>query len=451
MIDTPLVAFDSVGGVGVMFEGAIRRPGRLILPVVFVAACAACASPTRSIAHSFADSACTRGTVISVPPSWLSGAGPIATEMLPDGTTLVVASTGYPSAYALADAFTSGCAPDRAFGRDGVEPLTLGGQDFSIDAAVAAPGGGILLAGSTTKGSLVARLDASGSLDPTFGSGGWTALPWPGSVYAIAETPSGDIVLGGTEGAGAGVTAWVGELNADGGIVSAFGSGGRSPVPVHRDDSVITRVWAEPDGDIFALVPGGLMGCWGISISAFTSSGSPVPSFQSNFTAAMRRVSPSGVFVGDVVVRPTDFLLLGTEQSRCVLPPIRPARGRVVAFQLNGKLEPRFAANGQASFSSPMAQNVWALPRNNGGFVMAAEPAFPESKATQLSLFDFSADGTIDHAFGNHGLAKLQLPYPNGSFPAFIVPITFATNGQVSALVTSTSTGRALRLIQLPY
>jgi hypothetical protein len=433
-----------------MFEGAIRRPSRLILPLVFVAACASCASPTRSVAHSFADSACTRGTDISVPQSWL-GSGPISTELLPDGTALVVASTGYPSSYALADAFTSDCAPDRAFGRHGVERLTLGGQDFSIDAAVPAQGGGTLLAGSTTKGSLVARLDASGSLDPTFGSGGWTALPWPGSVYAIAETPSGDIVLGGTEGGGAGVKAWIGEVNADGGIVSQFGSGGRSPVPVHRDDSVITRVWAEPDGDIFALVPGGLMGCWGISISAFTSSGSPVPSFQSNFTAAMRRVSPSGIFVGDVVVRPTDFLLLGTEQSTCVLHPSRTAQGRVVAFQLDGKLDPRFAASGQATFSSPMAQSVWALPRNNGGFVMAAQPAFPQSKATQLSFLDFSAGGTIDHAFGSHGVAEVQLPYVSQSLLAAFVPITLATNGQVTALVTSAATGRALRLTQVPY
>jgi hypothetical protein len=438
-----------------MFESARRSPGRLILSLAFTAAaCAACASPTRQVAHSFADSACTGGTgrVISVPQSWLAGGGPVATEMLPDGTTLVVASAGYPSAsFALADAFTSDCAPDRAFGTHGVKRLTLGGQDFSIDAAVPAPGGGTLLAGSTTKGSLVARLDASGSLDPTFGSGGWTVLPWPGSVYAIAETPSGEIVLGGTEGGGAGVKAWVGELNADGGIASEFGSGGRSPVPVYRDDSVITRVWAEPDGDIFALVPGGLMGCWGISISAFTSSGSPVPSFQSNFTAAMRRVSPSGIFVGDVVVRPTDFLLLGTEQSTCVLPPSRTAQARVAAFQLNGKLEPLFAANGEASFGSPMARSVWALPRDNGGFVMAAEPAFPQSRANQLSFFDFSADGTIDHAFGKNGVADLKLPYNNQSFPAAIVPITLATNGRVSALVTSTATGRALRLIRLPY
>ena len=441
-----------------MITDAVRKPGRLILSLTFVAACAACADPPSSIAQSFADPACPggTGTVISVPQSWLAGAAFVVTEMLPSGTTLVVTSAGYPSAsFAVADAFTSGCSPDRAFGSHGVERIVFGGQVFSIAAAVPAPGGGTILAGSTAKGWLVARLDARGRLDPTFGSGGWTVLPWPGSVSAIAVTPSGNIVLGGSQGGGCCVREWVGELNAGGGVVSDFGSGGRARIPVYGDDSGITRVWVEPDGDVFALTSGGNMGCWGISISALTSSGTPVPSFQSNFTAAMRRVSPSGIFVGDVIVRSTGFLLLGTEQSTCVTSiSSRTAQGRIAAFQLNGKLESRFAANGEAGFSSPMAQPVWALPRNNGGFVMAAAPVFiqsnPHAKA-ELSFFDFSANGKIDHTFGNSGVADVQLPYLSQSFPASAVPITLATNGAVSVLVASTASGRGLRLIQLPY
>ena len=441
-----------------MFDTAVRSPGRLILPAVFVAACAACSGPARSAPQSVIDSACAggAGTVISVPQSWLAGAAFVVTDMLPSGTTLVVTSAGYPSAsFAVADAFTSDCSPDRAFGSHGVERIVFGGQAFSIGAAVPAPGGGTILAGSTAKGWLVARLDARGHLDPTFGSGGWTVLPWPGSVSAIAVTPSGDIVLGGSQGGGCCVREWVGELNAGGGVVSQFGSGGRARIPVYRDDSGLTRVWVEPDGDVFALTSGGNMGCWGISISALTSSGSPVPSFQSNFTAAMRRVSPSGVFVGDVVVRPTDFLLLGTEQSTCVTSlSSRTAQGRVVAFQLDGKLESRFAANGEASFNSPMAQPVWALPRNNGGFVMAAAPVSIQSNPhvrAELSFFGFSANGTIDRAFGKDGVTDVQLPYLSQSFPASAVPIAIATNGAVSDLVTSTAGAQALRLVQLPY
>jgi hypothetical protein len=441
-----------------MITVAVRRPARLILSLIFVAVCVAWADPASSIAQSRLDPACPGGTgaVISVPQSWLAGAAFVVTEMLPGGVTLVVTSAGYPSAsFALADAFTSGCSPDRAFGSHGVERIVFGGQVFSLAAAVPVPGGGTILAGSTARGWLVARLDARGHLDPTFGSGGWTVLPWPGSVSAVAVTPSGAIVLGGSEGGGCCVREWVAELNAGGGVVSEFGSDGRAPIPVYGDDSGITRVWVEPDGDVFALTSGGNMGCWGISISALTSSGSPVPSFRSNFTAAMRRVSPSGIFVGDVVVQPTDFLLLGTEQGTCVTSvSSRTAQGRVAAFRLNGKLESRFSANGVASFNSPMAQPVWALARGNGGFVMAAAPVSIQSNPharAELSFFDFSANGTIDRAFGKDGVADVQLPYLSQSLPASAVPIALATNGEVSALVTSTATGQALRLMQLPY
>ena len=163
-----------------MVEDAIRTPGRLIVSLAFVAACAACAGPTSSAARSVVDPACAggTGTVISVPQSWLAGSSFVATEMLPNATTLVVRSAGYPSAsFALADAFTSDCAPDRAFGSQGAERLAFGGQTFNIAAAVPAPGGGTVLAGSTPRGWLVARLEANGSLDPAFGSGGWTVLP----------------------------------------------------------------------------------------------------------------------------------------------------------------------------------------------------------------------------------------------------------------------------------
>jgi hypothetical protein len=423
--------------------------GRWVLSAIVIAACAAFASPVSSVAQSVAGSACA-GTVIPVPHAFLAVAPSIATEMLPDGTTVVVESSGFPAyaSDAMVYAFTPSCAPDRAFGSDGVERLTFGGQNVSIAAATPAPGGGTILAGGTSKGWLVARLDASGRLDPAFGSGGWTVLPWPGSAYAVAETPSGQIVLGGSEGGGCCVMEWVGELNADGGVVSDFGSGGRSAIPVTRDDSGISRVWAGPNGDVFALTAGGNMGCWGVTISALTSSGSPVPSFQADFTAAMRRVSPSGVFVGDVVVRPTGFLLAGTGQSTCVGAVSRTAQGRVVAFQLNG------AASGQSYFNAPMAQSAWALPRSNGGFVLVtAPPVFQvnmNAKA-ELNAFGFTADGNLDHGFGNQGVASVQLPFLNQAFPAEVIPITLATNGRVTALVTSTANGQALRLIQLPW
>jgi hypothetical protein len=413
--------------------------GGLILSVALVAASATGASP----ATSAASSTCA-GTAISAPRSWLAGAADTATEVQPDGNTLVVVSAGFPAAsYAIADEFTPTCTPDHAFGNDGTEHLAFGGQAFTISAVIPAPGGKAILAGSTARGWLIARIDAGGRLDPTFGRGGSTVLPWPGSVSAITQTSSGDIVLGATAGGGCCVREWVGELNSEGALIRSFGDGGRTAIPVYLDDSGIGRVWAAPDGEILALSGGGNMGCWDTYVSALTSQGRPVPGFQSNFNVAMQRAIPSQVLVADAIIRPGSFLLVGTDQDTCVSSvPSRTAQGRIMTFQLNGKL------TGTTTFPSPMAQPAWALPRSNGGFVLVtsapAAEASPHARAS-LTVLTFSATGS------KQGSAVIRLPYASLAYPAGAIPVTIATNGRVTSLVTSNATGTALRLTQLPY
>jgi hypothetical protein len=413
--------------------------GRIVLSLAFVAA----SVTVTGQAANAAGNACA-GTAISAPQSWLAGAADLAVEMQPDGNTLIVVSSGYPAAgYAVAYELTPACTPDRAFGNDGSEHLTFGGQAFTILAAIPAPGGKTILAGSTAKGWLVARIRAGGRLDPAFGAGGSTVLPWPGSVSAVALTSSGDIVLGATAGGGCCVREWVSELYPDGALVRGFGDGGRTAIPVYLDDSGIGRVWAAPDGEILAVSGGGNMGCWDTYVSALSSRGTPVPGFQSAFNAAMRRVVPSQVYVADVIIRPSSFLLVGTDQNACVTSvSSRSAQGRIMTFQLSGKLV------GTTTFASPMAESTWALPRANGGFVLVTGAVIvavnPGARAS-LAVRTFSADGSEQRA------AVVRLPYANQAFPAGAVPVTIATNGRVSSLVTSNATGKALRLVQLPY
>jgi hypothetical protein len=441
----------------VLDNGVARGLGRLALLLMALTVTAACGSThfagpatTRPATNAAIGLNCTGGAgrVIRLPRSLRNGAGDIATTVLANGTTLVVVSSGS-SRSVMADAFTSRCTPDKAFGDNGAERLALGDQGVNIAAVVPASGGGAILAGGTTSGSLVARIDASGRLDPTFGRDGWALLPWPGSASAVTEAPSGDIVVGGSRGGGCCVQAWVGDLSARGAIVSQFGSGGRSPIPVYRDDSGIGRVAVEPDGDILALAVGGNMGNWGVSVTALTSSGSPVPSFQRNFNAGMAHATPSGIFVGDLVVRRGGFLLVGAGQNRSVTDvPDPSASGRVIAFQPDGKLASGFGTDGETSFRSPMAQSVWALPQLDGRILMAAVPPLVQAgdrTRVTIRLVDISANGSIDHTFGDQGVAKLHLRYVSQSFAI----IAAATNGRVSVFAAGTFGGRALQLMQI--
>jgi hypothetical protein len=405
-------------------------------------------------ARSVVDPACNGGTgrVISAPASWLAGAPQVATTMLPTGVTLVVISSGYPAAsYAVVHAFTSSCAPDPSFGDDGVEQLSFGGKDFSVAAVVPASGGGALLAGQSSNGWLVARIAAGGALDPAFGRGGWTVLPWSGGASAITQAPSGAIVVSGSKGGGCCVEEWVGELSADGAPVTHFGSGGRTRV-ASLEDSLVVRVAVESDGDILALTEGGNMGCWGTAVAALTASGAPVPSFVRNFETALGHAAPSGVFVADLVARGGSFRLFGTGQSACVTNVASPsAAGRTVSFQPDGNLQTTFAHGGEATFVSGMDDPVWALPQPGGATLVVGMPAAIQASARSratLNLVDISPTGRVDPSYGTAGRAQLPLPYLNQSDAALAIPVTVATDGKVSVVVSSTANGKALELQQ---
>lgn len=234
---------------------------------------AATASPVANV-HAVVDTACNggAGTTIPSPASPAEAGSEVATTMLPSGVSIVVVSAGFPTAaVAAVHAFTPSCAPDTSFGEGGSEQLSFGGRDFTINAAAPAVGGGLVLAGQTNTadqigtGWLVARLGPSGRLDPSFGVGGWAELPWPGGASAVAQEPSGRILVAGTHGAGCCEIEWVGELSPRGALVGGFGSAGRTSLAVTRDDSGAAQVGVEPDGEILVVTAGGNMGCWGLA------------------------------------------------------------------------------------------------------------------------------------------------------------------------------------------
>jgi uncharacterized delta-60 repeat protein len=89
---------------------------------------------------------------------------------------------------------------DATFGSGGIV-LTPAAGNVHGEAVALGPGGTILVAGSVDSGSAfaVVRYDASGSLDPTFGSGGivTTAVGTASNAYAVAAQADGKVVAAG--------------------------------------------------------------------------------------------------------------------------------------------------------------------------------------------------------------------------------------------------------------
>ena len=168
--------------------------------------------------------------------SWgANGGRAVAVLVQPDGRIVVIGSTSSALTQSdfTAVRLTSAGTLDTSFGTGGHATVDFGGDD-RVEAAALQSDGRIVLAGSTTAGMgghdfAAARLNPDGSVDTSFGTGGQVAVDFGGDDGASAALlqPGGKVILAGdtSEGIGGGDIA-LARLNANGSIDSSFGTGG---------------------------------------------------------------------------------------------------------------------------------------------------------------------------------------------------------------------------------
>ncbi len=146
-------------------------------------------------------------------------------------------------------------ALDPTFGIGGEVTTDFGGSD-SAQAVAIQSDGKILAAGLSGAGDFaLARYNADGSLDPSFGSGGKLTTDFGGfdAASALAIQPDGRIIAAGRDGSGEFAVA---RYNADGSLDSTFGSGGKLTTDFGGFD-VALGVALQADGKIVAVGGGG--------------------------------------------------------------------------------------------------------------------------------------------------------------------------------------------------
>jgi uncharacterized delta-60 repeat protein len=149
---------------------------------------------------------------VSVPEPLGMGVGVPGLATTPDGGYAVTSATTLPGATGMqagVTRLTSGGQLDTSFGTGGTAPAALPTSTLSIaDGVVAQADGKLVVTGvgvtPAGAGPFVARVNADGTLDASFGAGGVTINPVTagatpaGLPVAAAETPDGNIVLSGS-------------------------------------------------------------------------------------------------------------------------------------------------------------------------------------------------------------------------------------------------------------
>ena len=193
-----------------------------------------------------------------------------AAVLQPDGKIIVVGSASYDSlnqdiGFALAR-FNADGGTDFGFGTGGKQITDFFGAGAQANGVVMQPDGKFVVAGTASDSATrpvatdiaLARYNADGSLDPAFGTGGETAIPFPDSATeqgnALAITPDGKIVV-----VGAAFKTFntppdfaLVRFNSDGTLDTGFGSGGRITTDVAGGTDVAQAVAIQSDGKVVA-------------------------------------------------------------------------------------------------------------------------------------------------------------------------------------------------------
>ena len=297
---------------------------------------------------------------------------------------------------------------DPSFGSGGivVTEFAPGSFDFADDLAVQSDGR-IVVAGEAAGDFALARYTADGTLDATFGTGGKVTTDFAGrggdEATGVVVQPNGRIVAAGfairpTTNTDFGVARY----NADGTLDTTFGSGGRVATNLGEvtDNGLTTEdqaadVVVQPDGRVVLV---GSAGVHEFALVRYTAAGALDGTF-----------GRGGVVRTDVV---TDGFLGGTDRAFGAAPQPDGkiiAAGwsgdddfALVRYTANGALDGGFGAGGKVltKFSQSGSNRADAVTVLGDGRIVGAGNTWPGSAPTNFALARYTAAGVLDPTFG---------------------------------------------------
>jgi uncharacterized delta-60 repeat protein len=164
---------------------------------------------------------------------------------------------------------------DSTFGTGGIATVDFGATEFG-EAMARQADGRILVAGrSSPGGAVVARLRATGALDPDFGAGGRVTLSAATSAGAVLVTPDRNILVAGNTSGSSVMT--VTRLRPDGSLDTTFGSGGTATVDFGSLADLLGGAVLQPDGKI--VLAGYTHASEDVAVARLNANGSPDATF----------------------------------------------------------------------------------------------------------------------------------------------------------------------------
>ena len=332
-----------------------------------------------------------------------------AVKVQPDGKLIAAGQSGiYPDFHSALVRYTRNGRLDSTFGAGGkvVATFDSSGDDLS---AIALQADGKIVAAGSIHGTafLLARFNADGSLDQTFGNNGNVETtfgdPTAGAADVVLQA-DGKIILVGVSGAGPYSELndfALARYNADGGLDQTFGTGGKviTHFPgVFNTGSTATSVGLQSDGKV---VVGGFYKNESTPHQFALARYNPNGSLDSTFGSSGKVMTTIGT--GDAF----SFAIVLQSNGRIVLAGYSYTLGHdfsLAGYNTDGTLDSTFGNGGfmATDFSGSTDDIAYAMTmQRDGKLVVAGRTGrYPDF---DFALARYSSDGQPDESFGAGG------------------------------------------------
>src|SRR6266542_266746 len=262
---------------------------------------------------------------------------------------------------------------DRSFGTGGKVTVDSGNWAY---AAMVQPNGRIVVAGGYGDGGnfALARFDTDGSLDASFGTGGWVMTHFGSGtgtgVGALARQPDGKVVAAGGASNGTDTDFALARYNANGSLDTSFGTGGKVTTAIGSGDDQARDIALQADGKLVAVGyssdEGGAF-TMDFALVRYAADGSLDTSFGG--TGKVRtNLGPAYDDAFALVLQPDSKLVAAGYSDTGSEGDFALAR-----YKANGSLDTSFGTDGKVTTSLyPGSGVAFALARHPGGKLVAA-------------------------------------------------------------------------------
>ena len=324
---------------------------------------------------------------------------------------------------------------DTAFGDNGLAVLDVSLRESFI-AVKTLPNGKILATGGGGQGIntfdfIIARFNANGTIDNSFGNNGYTitAIGSAGdSPLAMALQSDGKILVAGQTFNGSNLDFALVRYNENGSIDTTFGNNGITVSDFFGDIDRSADIALQLDGKI--VVSGtSRNGSFGITTARYSSDGMLDQSFGVN--GFIFEIPGMGGEGRSVDVQPDGKIVVGGFGSFSG----GPFEFVLFRYNIDGSLDNSFGTNGlvRTLISAGIGARLFDVELQNDGKILAVGDNKVAGTDNENIICRYNINGSLDANFGNNGITHIN--YDSGNDVAYFV----LAQPDLKILVTGTS------------